>query len=79
MKKKKILSVLLTAVLLLSAMPAYSLAAEGEVDVNAENFPDEAFRSYVSENIDKDQNGSLSQDEINLVFFLNVGKRGYLI
>ena len=76
MKKKKILSVLLTAFLLLSAMPAYSLAAEGEVDVNAENFPDEVFRSYVSENIDKDQNGSLSQDGINLVFFLNVGKKG---
>lgn len=57
MKRKKIISVLLTAVLLLSAMPVYSLAAEGEVAVNAENFPDEVFRNYVLEKIDKDQNG----------------------
>ena len=36
-----------------------------EVVINATNFPDENFRKYVSENIDKDGNGKLSEGEIS--------------
>ena len=38
--------------------------AAGDVAVNATNFPDENFRSYVSENIDTDSDGKLSESEI---------------
>ena len=34
------------------------------VAINAENFPDSNFRSYVSENFDTDSNGVLSNTEI---------------
>ena len=37
----------------------------GEIPVTAKYFPDATFREYVSENIDQDKNGVLSQDEIN--------------
>ena len=47
-----------------SAVSAF--AAEG-VAVNETNFPDENFRNYVSENIDLDGNGVLSDSEIEAV------------
>lgn len=37
------------------------------VEINETNFPDEAFRSYVSTNIDNDHNNILSTEEINNV------------
>jgi uncharacterized repeat protein (TIGR02543 family) len=36
-----------------------------DITINAANFPDENFRSYVSENIDADSSGSLSVAEIS--------------
>ena len=38
-----------------------------EIAVNAVNFPDGAFRSYVSENIDTDRSGYLNDEEVQAV------------
>jgi hypothetical protein len=51
-------------------------AADG-VEINATNFPDANFRSYVSDNFDKDKNGFLSNEEISsvssiFVYFNNI-------
>ncbi|MBQ9434036.1 MAG: S8 family serine peptidase, partial [Synergistaceae bacterium] len=35
------------------------------MDINSELFPDDAFRQYILENVDTNQDGSLSQSEIN--------------
>lgn len=39
------------------------VAASGDVTINAANFPDETFRTFVKENYDKDNNGVLSKSE----------------
>ena len=39
--------------------------AAADVDINATNFPDKIFRKYVSDNIDKDKDGKLSEKEIS--------------
>ena len=39
-------------------------ADNGNVTINATNFPDENFRSYVKDNFDSDKNGILSAEEI---------------
>ena len=45
------------------------------VIINAENFPDEVFRSYVQTEID-DGDGVLSDDEIDGVDYIDVNSRG---
>lgn len=52
---------------------AGTLSASG-VSINAENFPDEAFRKYVSESLD-DGDGSLSETEISAVTEINVREK----
>jgi uncharacterized repeat protein (TIGR02543 family) len=42
------------------------------VAINATNFPDEVFRTYVSENIDADDNGYLSDAEISATTSITV-------
>ena len=49
-----------------------SVSAAGEVKVDKTNFPDEVFRKYVSEEIDKNKNGSLSADEISCVGSISI-------
>ncbi len=53
---------------LLGCMLAFSLRGSSvkaaDVAINATNFPDANFRSYVSSSFDKDSNGSLSSSEI---------------
>ncbi|WP_300902372.1 leucine-rich repeat domain-containing protein [uncultured Clostridium sp.] len=44
----------------------------GEVAINATNFPDEVFRQYVSDNFDTNNDGVLSEDEINAVTRIDV-------
>lgn len=63
--------VIAMAVLLL---PPDSAAAEktAPVEINEENFPDEIFRQYVSDNFDTDGNGFLSELEIARQDFINV-------
>lgn len=42
-------------------------AVEGELPVDETHFPDAAFREYINEKVDKDQNGSLSKEEIEAI------------
>lgn len=44
----------------------------GEVSVDKSHFPDDNFRKYVSEKLDKDKNGVLSDSEISCVEEINV-------
>ncbi len=63
---KRALCLLLALGLLVGLLPAYSLpvkAAGDGVAINAENFPDAHFRSYVH-NFDTDSDGALSETEI---------------
>ena len=76
-KLRVIITVLLSAVMALSAVPATSYAAgeageEGCV-VNAVNFPDANFMDYVSSEFDTDSDGILSAEEIGEVITINVG------
>ena len=71
-KAYKLLSILLALVMALGLLPATFAAAPaepaepnaGDVAINAANFPDAVFRSYVSETYDTDTNGYLSASEI---------------
>lgn len=63
---KRILTGLLASIMLVSAFPVYSFAAEGDVEINETNFPDESVR-YVVKKADKDKNSVLSQEEISAV------------
>lgn len=47
-----------------------------DIAINETNFPDANFRSYISNNIDTDNNGELSQAEIDAVTVLQVPKMG---
>lgn len=51
------------------------LTSDGLV-INSESFPDEAFRSYILSNIDKDKNNILSSAEIAAVKTLNINSKG---
>lgn len=65
---KRILLVVMTALML---TPAWA-----DVEINEQTFPDANFRNYVSsKTIDKDCNGTLSDDEIASVTSLNVVNR----
>ena len=64
MRKRKWGAALLCAALLAGLLPA-AAQAEG-VTIDETNFPDAAFREYVS-NFDSDNDGSLSSDEIGKV------------
>ena len=46
--------------------------SSGDVSVDETNFPDSAFRSYISSNFDSDNNGALSESEISAVTQINV-------
>lgn len=63
------LSVLLSLLMCLTLLPATALA-EGMVlgvAINESTFPDATFRAYVSEELDTDEDGTLSADEIAAV------------
>ena len=46
------------------------------IPINNETFPDEAFRAYVSENIDVSHDGNLNEGEINSVTTMDVSGLG---
>ncbi len=53
-----------------------SKAAEGDVEINETNFPDEVFRNYVLDEIDIDDDGVLSVEEqanTSTIFISNMG------
>ena len=61
-------------VLLLSNLPLGSVPANADSDiaVNSDNFPDENFRSYVSQKCDEDHNDFLSVAEIGQIFSMDI-------
>ena len=56
----------------LCTLPVESVFAAGDVMINATNFPDKKFRSYVLKKIDKDNNKKLSSTEISKVKEIDV-------
>ena len=55
---------LIVATALTATFTGISAGAAGDVVISEANFPNEVFRSYISENFDTDSNGTLSKDEI---------------
>ncbi|MBE6990652.1 MAG: hypothetical protein E7426_07920 [Ruminococcaceae bacterium] len=73
---KRISTILLGLVLCLGLFLTLPTAeAAGDVTVNAANFPDANFRSYVSANCDANGNGVLSATEITAVKTINVANK----
>ena len=52
-------------------LPPY-LTADGSVKINSETFPDDIFREYVKDTIDRNGNGSLEEAEIQSVLELKI-------
>ena len=86
-KRTRLVSALLTLAMVFTFLPFSALAATGDdgIPIDADHFPDEAFRNYLlSENrngtssystpikIDTDQNGILSEAERNAVKEIDV-------
>ena len=63
-------------VLALGAVLMLSVSAWGDVEINATNFPDEVFRSYVSSNFDTDSDNVLSDSELENVTEISVSSMG---
>ena len=61
--RKRLLSILLLCCMVLTLLPTAAFAAD-DVVIDETNFPDEGFREYVKKEFDKDNNGSLSAEEI---------------
>ena len=55
------------AVAIIAIVVVSVMAPGSALAVNEDNFPDETFRAYVTDNVDKDKNGKLSQKEIDAV------------
>lgn len=81
MKKTKILGLVLALIMFFTNLPFGSgiVHAQGEEDleINWDNFPDEKFREYINDNIDKDGSGSLSKAEREAVTEIKVGRTDY--
>lgn len=71
--KKRLLSLVLGIIVMLSAFPVGANAADS-VAINKVNFPDDAFRNYVSSKVDTDADQFLSEAEIAAVKDINVDK-----
>jgi hypothetical protein len=79
---KKLLALLLALTLVCGLLPATFAAAPAapveptaeDVAINAANFPDAFFRSYVSSKFDTNGNGSLSVSELAAVTTMVCGK-----
>ena len=69
--RKRLLSILLLCCMVLTLLPTAALA-DGDVAINETTFPDENFREYVKTEFDKDNNNSLSADEIAAVKEISV-------
>ena len=64
--RKRLLSILLLCCMVLTLLPTAAFAA-GDVDINETNFPDKGFREFVKEKFDKNNDNSLSAEEIAAV------------
>lgn len=73
--KKKLLSILLCLVMVVGSLPTAAFAA-GYVEINETNFPDAKFRSFVKENLDKNNDGILDAGEIAAVKMIEANNMG---
>ena len=73
--KKKLLSILLCLVMVAGLLPTAAFAA-GSVEINETNFPDAKFRSFVKENLDKNNDGILDAGEIAAVKMIEANNMG---
>ncbi len=73
--KKKLLSILLCLVMVVGLLPTAAFAA-GSVEINETNFPDAKFRSFVKENLDKNNDGILDAGEIAAVKMIEANNMG---
>ena len=69
--KRKLLSVFLSAALLIGCLPMTAIADTG-VTINEANFPDPVFREYISSNFDTVKDGVLSAAEIADVKYIDL-------
>lgn len=74
-KKGKLIAGLLMTGLLMG-MSSVCAQAAGEVAIDSTHFPDDTFRTYVSNNCDTNKDGSLSADEISAVKGIYVYNKG---
>ena len=79
MRRKKGLGigggVILAAFSVLLSGPVSARAAEGDLKIDEKSFPDAVFCSYVSEKFDTDQDGFLSDAEIEAVTAIDVTEK----
>lgn len=64
--RKKFVSLVFSAVMLFTVLAMGAFAADGDVTISAQNFPDDAFRTYVQQ-FDTNGDGVLSQTERDAV------------
>lgn len=72
--RKRLCSALLCLILTVSMLPITGYAGEGDIEINATNFPDATFKTYVA-TFDTDSSGSLSQAEIAAVTEIEVRRQ----
>ncbi|MBO4460181.1 MAG: hypothetical protein J5778_05930 [Clostridiales bacterium] len=64
MFKKYLSSFLFCAAATAVLIPGMALNADSQVEINETNFPDDRFRTYLSNKYDDNKDGKLSSDEI---------------
>lgn len=64
MKFRRAVSAILTLAVGISMIPALNVSARSSVRIDTKTFPDAAFRKYISDNFDKDHDGSLASEEL---------------
>lgn len=72
-RRKRLLFVIMMPFLIAAMIPTYGfpvLAAEGDVAINATNFPDANFRDYVKK-FDKNGDNVFSRDELSGVWSID--------
>lgn len=63
---KKLAAVLFAALIAVTAFP-FSVSAQEMIKIDNKHFPEDKFRTFVSSRFDTDNDGYLSEDEINAV------------
>ena len=75
-RMKSIVTAFISGAVMVGMMLPVTTSLAAETEINETNFPDAAFRQYVSDMFDKDANGVLSDDEKNSVTELNIRDLG---